>query len=572
MSSVTLRTHRIARRTLVATAVVALLAVASPAVAATSYTFRGRGWGHGLGLSQWGARGLAAKGKTASSILRHYYSGTTVESKPLPSYIRVGLLQERAEIWVEGDGRFDLHDRTGARRASGDAGQRWRVVPDGDRLKVYRPGSSSAVFSSTVPVTVRWEQYGTLLKLPQTGYTYKRGRIDVDINPSTGKTRAILIVPFEGYLYGLGEMPSSWHTEALEAQAIAGRTYALEKVLRLGQQRPVCNCAVYASTADQAYVGRQHEVQRWTDAVKSTAGLVVTYADKPIQALYSSSSGGFTEHNEYVFGGSALPYLRGKCDAGDYYGGDNPHNNWTVKMTDDQLSKEMSDAGRSVGTVVDIDVLSRGVSGRWTPMIDSDSGGVRVEGTRGTERMSGGTFRSILGLKSSLVHYHIYGSVRTRYDALGCRPGLPKSNEFTWRDLDGDVRGRAQNFVRGRLFFNASTVRVFWTMGAILKHYDYRRAKGHDLGLPTTDEISVPGGRASYFERGRIYWSSGTGAHEVHGAILSRYVNDLGGPGGKLGLPTSDEYSISGGRRSDFQHGYITWNSSTKKTSYKITS
>jgi SpoIID/LytB domain protein len=551
----------------------AVCAAGAPAEAASTYTFRGRGWGHGLGMSQWGARGLAAKGKTASSILKHYYSRTIVESKPVPSSIRVGLLQERAEIWIEGDGRFDLHDRNGARRASGQAGERWRVVPySTGRLAVFRPGSGRAVFTTGVPVTVRWEQYGTLLKLPQTGYTYKRGRLDVDVNPTTDKSRAILIVGFEAYLYGLGEMPSSWHTEALEAQAIAGRTYALEKVLRLGQQRPVCNCGVYASTADQAYVGRQHEVQRWTDAVKNTAGLVVTYADKPIQALYSSSSGGYTEHNEYVFGGSPLPYLRGKCDPGDYYGGDNPHSNWTVRMTDDQVSEEMKDAGRYVGLVVDIDyVAPRGVSGRLTPMTDIDDGGVRVEGTRGTQRMSGGTFRSILGLKSSLVHYHIYGGIRVRYDLLSCRPGLPKGNEFTWRDLSGTDRGRAQNFVSGRLFYNRSTGKVFWTMGAILKHYDYRRSKGQDLGLPITDEISVPGGRASYFERGRIYWSSGTGAHEVHGAILTRYL-ELGGPGGRLGLPTSDEYAISGGRRSDFVHGYITWNSSTKKTSYKITS
>src|SRR5688500_7852927 len=105
------------KRILVALAlcVGALVVVAPTASAqASTFTFKGRGWGHGLGLSQWGARGLAEKGKSASQIVKHYYSKTEVEKKSLPSTIRVGLLQERAEIWIEGNGRFDLHDRTGA--------------------------------------------------------------------------------------------------------------------------------------------------------------------------------------------------------------------------------------------------------------------------------------------------------------------------------------------------------------------------------------------------------------------------------------------------------------------------
>lgn len=611
------------RLTAVVIAVVSATLISSAApVSAATFTFRGRGWGHGLGLSQWGARGLAEKGLTASPILKRYYSGTQVESKTLPSTIRVGLLQERAEIWVEGDGRFDLHDRTGARRASGAAGERWRIVPDGTILRVFGPGDTTPVFSSGVPVTVHWEQHDTLLHLPQTGYRYKHGRLDIDINSSTSKTRAILIVPFEKYLYGLGEMPSSWPTEALEAQAIAGRTYAFEKVLRLGQARSVCNCAVYATTADQAYVGVQQEVPRWVAAVDKTASLVVTYADKPIQAFYSSSTGGFTEHNENVFGGTPIAYLRGKCDPGDYAGGDNPHNAWTVTMDDADVSAKMAAAGHNVGTVQDIDYLPpRGVSGRLIAVKDSDSGGVRVEGTLGDARLSGGTFRSILGLKSNLVFHHIIGSIRQRYDAMNCKPGLPTGGEFTWKDLDGTVRGKAQNFTGGRLFFDASSSRVYWTNLTMTQHYDYRRTKGQDLGLPTADSIGVTGGKMTTFENGNIYWSSATGPHEVHGAILTKYISTggykkwgfpttdqlaapggassrfqkariywssaggahpvygailqqyltLGGGNSKLGLPTSDEYGITVGRRQDFKNGYITWNSSTGKTSYKLT-
>jgi SpoIID/LytB domain protein len=605
-------------------AVVASIAALAPAAAQSqqTFTFRGRGWGHGAGMSQWGARGLAEKGKTASQILKHYYSSTEVEKKTLPSSIRVGLLQERAEIWIEGDGRFDLHDRTGARRASGAAGERWRVVPDGTTLEVFKPGSSNPVFTSGVPVTVKWEQHDTLLELPQTGYRYKHGRIDVDINASTGKTRAIGIMPFEKYLYGLGEMPSSWHSEALEAQAVAGRTYALEKILRLGQGRSVCNCAVYATTADQAYVGVQHEVPRWVAAVDKTAGLVATYKDKPIQAFYSSSTGGFTENNENVFGGTAIAYLRGKCDPGDYFNGDNPHNAWTVTMDGLEVAERLQDAGHNVGTVQDIDYLApRGVSGRVIGVKDADSGGVRVEGTLGNARLSGSTFRSIMGLKSNLIFHHITGSIRKKYDAMSCKPKFPSGGDFTWKDLNGTKRGLAQNFAEGRIYAYSSGAGAFWTSKGITAHYDYRRTKGHDLGMPTGDTTAITGGKMSAYERGRIYWSSKTAAHEVHGAVLSKYLStgghkkwgfpttdelpatggrkahfqkariyfskangahpvyggilaryvDLGGSGSKLGFPKSDEYGITGGRQQDFAHGYIKWNAETGKTSYKVT-
>src|SRR6266568_1195805 len=82
------------------------------------------------------------------------------------------------------------------------------------------------------------------------------------------------------------------------------------------------------------------------------------------------------------------------------------------------------------------------------------------------------------------------------------------------------------------------------------------------LGYPVADEVGVTGGRASRFQGGTIYWSTASAAQEVHGAILGRYLQ-LGGTGSTLGLPTSDEYSITGGRRSDFKHGAIEWSSGT---------
>lgn len=505
------------RATLIAAALAVLGPLAQPAEAATTFTFRGRGWGHGVGMSQWGARGLAERGWSAERILRHYYRGTRIESLSTPSGIRVGLLQERNEIKLTGNGRFDLHDRNGRLRASGRKDQVWRIKPDGpDHLDVY-DHQGALKFSSAVPVTVRYEQYGTLLKLPATGYEYKRGRIDLDVNRSTGKSRAILLIAFEQYLYGLAEMPSSWHSSALSVQAIAARSYALEKVLTLGQNRSVCNCAVYASTADQAYAGVRPEVSRWTAAVDRTKGLVMTYQGKPIKAFYSSSSGGFTENNEYVWGGKALPYLRGVCDPGDSVGGANPHSNWTVTLDGAELDRRVREAGHVIGEVQKVEVRKpRGASGRITPVLDQDRGGVRFRGSLGNVILSGASFRSLIGAKSTLVHHHIKGAIRGRWEALLCRPGLPTRGEFTWRDLDGRARGSAQNFTDGRLFRNASGNVVFWTRGAILERYDDLRAKGVDLRLPISDEYAISGGRRSDFERGYITWNSSSGKTSVH--------------------------------------------------------
>lgn len=485
--------------------------LASPAAATKTFTFRGRGWGHAVGMSQWGARGLAERGWLADRILTHYYRGTSRAQVSTPRGIRVGLLQEQTEIAVTGNGRFDLYDRTGARRASGVSGEMWRIKLASGQISVTRPNGAVA-FMSGSPVTVRYEANGTLITMPKTGHSYKHGRVDVDINSSTAKLRAILIVPFEQYLYGLGEMPSSWPTESLKAQAIAGRTYALEKVQRLGQNRPVCNCAVYASTADQAYVGSKQEVSRWVGAVDATKGRVVTYADRPIQAVYSSASGGYTENNEYVWGGGALSYLRGVCDPGDYASGANPHNNWTYTIAGDVFGRRLAAYGYNVGAVERVSYPSpRGVSGRLRAVIDSTHGGVTITGSKGTARVSGSSFRSILGMKSTLVLHHISGDIRNRYDALSCKPGLPTAGEGTWRNLDGTSHGRAQNFTGGRLFLNTDTHKVFWTKGPILARYDALRKKGIDLGLATTDEHAVPDGRRSNFEHGYITWNPQTG-------------------------------------------------------------
>ena len=101
--------------------------------------------------------------------------------------------------------------------------------------------------------------------------------------------------------------------------------------------------------------------------------------------------------------------------------------------------------------------------------------------------------------------------------------------------------------------------------GAILRKFSSLGGVSSFLRFPLSDETGVTGGRASQFQGGTIYWSSSTSAHEVHGAILRRYLS-LGGTGSRLGLPVTDEFSVPVGRRSDFQHGAIVYDSATHST------
>lgn len=495
----------------------AMVPLASASAAVPGYTIYGRGWGHGLGMGQWGSKGLADKGWSAGRILSLFYHGTAVATPTIPNGVRVGLVQGQSSIPITGNGTFDLDDHTGTKRATGQSGQTWTIkpVPGTTQLAAYDP-TGKLSFTSPVPITIYYENHSTVLKFLSSGYQYKHGRIDLDVDSSTGKERAILMVPFQQYLYGLGEMPASWPAEALKVQAIAGRTYAAEKVSRLGQNRPGCNCGMYASTLDQAYVGASQEVTAWVGAVDATRGQVLTYSSKLIQAYYSSSDGGYTENNENVWGGTALPYLRGVCDPGDYAGGGNPHANWFDRLDGNQMGSQLAAGGYDVGTVMKLEILlPRGVSGRVRNVIDATHGGWRVTGTKATVRLNPGTFQSLLGMQSTMNVHNIGGPIRNKYDGMNCSPGLPSGESFAWKDLSGTVRGSAQDFAGGRMFLNASNNKVFWVWGAILSRYNSERSKGDDLGLPTADEFAISGGDRANFEHGYITWNSSTNATTV---------------------------------------------------------
>ncbi len=494
------------RRALVAVLSVALLLVpAVPAAGADSFSFFGSGWGHGLGMSQWGAYGLSLQGWQRDRILTHFYSGTKVapDAHP-PRILRIGLAQDRPRFRLsasQGDVDLRLGDRkTASTIATIPAGQTWKVRLANQAYQIVDASGkpvADGVGGAGTNLYAVFEQAGAIVRVPEAGHSYAHGWMEFNIYDcqSACAMRLILTLPPQPYLDGLAEVPSSWPKPALQAQAIAARTYAFQKVRTSGQHRSGCNCALYASSFDQVYAGYDKEIadmgDRWIAAVKATDDQVVVYHGDLIQAFYTSSSGGYTENNENVWGGTPIPYLRGVCDPGDYTAA-NPNAVWKTMLTPAQVTRKLR---LGIGTVTGFGHTVRGVSGRIVTIV--------VTGTRGRTTIAGGTLRAGLGLQDDRVwinrNRQVTGSIRQKYDAIGCRPGLP-----------------------------------------------------------TSRRVRVAGGARQAFQNGTIFARDGAAAHEVTGAVLAYYLKH-GGPTGGLGFPLTDTFRLKNGNsRTKFEHGTVT--------------
>jgi len=382
-------------------------------------------------------------------------------------------------------------------------GQTWTVQVAGQAYRILDGTGTKVGEDVGDPANNLFVAYGNGVRVmvAEAGHAYSRGFIELNLYncPSGCRERMILVVGDEEYLYGLAEVPSSWPTPALQAQAIADRTYAFTKAATSGQHRPVCNCALFASSFDQVYAGWDKEAgldgDRWVAAVDATAGEVVTYQGQTIQAFYMSSSGGFTEDNENVWGGTPIPYLRGVCDPGDYTLA-NPNAVWDLSLPADRVTRRL---GLGIGPVTGFSDTVRGVSGRIVTTV--------VQGASGTAEVSGSTLRSALDLPDDRVwvnaNRQITGSIRQKYDATNCR-----------------------------------------------------------AGLPTSPEVPVAGGLRQQFQRGAIYFKSETGPHMLSGSVLDFYLKKSG-PKGKFGFPTSDVATLkNGATRATFERGKITCSAS----------
>jgi uncharacterized protein with LGFP repeats len=161
------------------------------------------------------------------------------------------------------------------------------------------------------------------------------------------------------------------------------------------------------------------------------------------------------------------------------------------------------------------------------------------------------------------------GEIDKRYQAFGgCGGFLGPALTDETRTPDG--AGRYNVFRNGSIYWSP-TSGAFEVHGAIRDKWAALGWEAGALGYPMSNETKTPDGvgRFSVFQRGSIYWTPQTGAHEVRGSIRDKYA-ESGWEGGPLGYPTSDEYAVTGGRRSDFQRGSITWDAASNTSTVTL--
>jgi LGFP repeat/Cysteine-rich secretory protein family len=163
--------------------------------------------------------------------------------------------------------------------------------------------------------------------------------------------------------------------------------------------------------------------------------------------------------------------------------------------------------------------------------------------------------------------WEVHGAIRQEWSSLGWEQGFLRF-PYTDETATPDGTGRYNHFQGGSIYWSLASG-AHEVHGAIRDKWASLGWEQGFLRLPTSDELAVTGGRASYFQGGRVYWSVATGAREVHETILSRYLS-AGGPNSALKLPTTDEYSVPGGRQSEFQGGSIYWNAATGATTLTL--
>ncbi|MEH3053247.1 MAG: SpoIID/LytB domain-containing protein [Patulibacter minatonensis] len=376
------------RRSLAATLAVGGLALAAPvgAGAATTIVAKGAGFGHGIGMSQYGAYGQAKAGRSAAQILSTYYLGTALGKGDADQQVRV-LLRTGSRVVVRGASTVVGTSRKLSPSAA-------YVLRSGGGSVTLSSGSGKRIATAATALRVAAAAGGSIQVDGRSlnGITGGRYRGAVELRG----TNVINQLSLEDYVRGVvaGESPSSWPAAALQAQSIAARTYAITTSRSADFDQ-------YPDTRSQVYRGVSGETATTDVAVAATAGQLVTYKGEPITTYFFSTSGGITENVENSFlGATPKPYLRSVKDPWDTA---SPKHRWQIRYTRASLQKKLG--GWVKGTLRSIDVIKTGISPR---VVRAD-----IVGSRGRTSVTGPQLRARLGLDDTWVTFVFNGASTT---------------------------------------------------------------------------------------------------------------------------------------------------------------
>jgi stage II sporulation protein D len=316
----------------------------------------------------------------------------SAEKQPI---LRVGIFLNQTEINIGGDGTFKIYNLKSNNLVSEEVNKIIKILPHDKGIEILGKG----VYSGPIKI-VPVGNIKIIVVFNGQKYRY-RGNIEIDIDKEHRKLNVINIIGIEEYLYGVlkKEISPRWPAEALKAQAVAARTFAIFNMNKyIDKGYNIC-----ASTNSQAYGGVNHEDPLTNKAVDETRGLIMAYKGKPINAVYHSDSGGYTEDSENVWG-SFLPYLRSvksKFEEKVFP----PYHTWTCSIDEKNLTKKLQKQGYKVNSVVSIEPVNKSETGRISEL-------AFITDNNEVINMKANNFRSLIGadlIRSTLFSIKVIG-------------------------------------------------------------------------------------------------------------------------------------------------------------------
>jgi stage II sporulation protein D len=457
----------------------------------------GHGWGHGHGMSQYGAQGAALKGLSYQQILAFYFPGTVLGGAT--GSIRVLITAD-----TDNDVRVVPASGLQVRQVGGTA----YTLPATAGIKTWRLSKAASGATVLDYDNGAWHTYLPGGKALAGDAEFVRpGNLTLRLNGSTRVYRGVLrlvskdtvnVVGLDDYVKGVipREMPTSWQPAAVRAQAVAARTYGVfDRNAHPSRHYDTCD-----TTSCQVYGGVTDEDSRGNAAADATAGRILRYGGQPAFAQFASSNGGWLSD-----GGQ--PYLVAKADPYDGFSG-NPVHTWTTTLTKGAVQK----AYPSLGNLERVLVTRRDGHGDFSGRVEQ----LKLDGAKADVTLSGDAFRSKFGLRSSWFRF-------------GSGSSAPAPTPTPSQDHQGSPIHRRWLAIGG-----ASSV----------------------VGRQKSAEYSVASGRAQRFARGRIFYKANVGAHELFGRVLNAYVR-RGAATSRLGFPMTRPLRAGKRMNARFEHGTI---------------